>query len=59
MKKLILGLLAVVLAFGAGSYFGRSGKQDLMISSSTGGASYSGGFKAPEDGSAKPEGVIR
>ena len=47
MKKgLILGLLAAALAFGAGTYLGRSSKQDLMISSSTAGASYSGGFKA-------------
>src|SRR5688572_16406828 len=57
-KGLILGLLAAVLAFGAGTYFGRSSKQDLMISSSTAGASYSGGFKA-EGGSAGAAGVIR
>ena len=51
MKKgLILGLLAALLAFGAGAYLGRSTKQDLMISSSTSGASYSGGFKAESEG---------
>ena len=51
MKKgLILGLLAAALAFGAGAYLGRSSKQDLMISSSTAGASYSGGFKAEGEG---------
>src|SRR5262245_17581698 len=62
MKKgLILGLLAAALAFGAGAYFGRSSKQDLMISSSTAGASYSGGFKAggTTSGATTPAGVIR
>ena len=50
MKKgLTLGLLAATLAFGAGAYFGRGSKQDLMISSSTAGASYSGGFKAESE----------
>ena len=34
------------MAFGAGAYFGRSTKQDVVISSSTSGASYGGGFKA-------------
>ena len=59
MKKgLILGLFVALLAFGAGLFLGRSGKQDLKISSSTDGASYSGGFKAQGDAASKPEGVI-
>jgi len=45
-KRIILGLLAAALLFGAGTFFGRSSKQDLLISSSTAGASYGGGFKA-------------
>jgi parallel beta-helix repeat protein len=57
MKKgLILGLLAAALAFGAGTFYGRVSKQDLKISSSTSGASYSGGFKS--DATA-PAGGIR
>ena len=47
-KRLFLGLLAALLVFGAGAYFGRSSKQDMVISSSTAGASYSGGFKGNE-----------
>jgi parallel beta-helix repeat protein len=58
-KRFLLGLLVAVLAFGTGTYFGRSNRQDLMISSSTAGASYSGGFKASAGAAAKPEGVIR
>ena len=50
MKKgLLFGLLAAAVAFGAGAYFGRSTKQDVVISSSTSGASYGGGFKAEGD----------
>ena len=45
-KRIFLGLLVAALAFGAGAFFGRSTKQDVVISSSTAGASYSGGFKA-------------
>ena len=62
MKKgLILGLLAAALAFGAGAYLGRSSKQDVMISSSTAGASYSGGFKSEGEGAgaATATGAIR
>jgi parallel beta-helix repeat protein len=59
MKKgIVVGLIVAALAFGAGAYFGRSSKQDLRISSSTAGASYSGGFKADGDAAAKPVGVI-
>ena len=50
MKKIIMGLLALALVFGAGAYFGRSSKKDVLISSSTAGASYSGGFKAEGEG---------
>lgn len=49
MKKgAIVGLLVAAAAFGAGAWFGRSTQQDIVISSSTSGASYSGGFKAGE-----------
>src|SRR5687768_13026716 len=59
MKKgIILGLLIAAAAFGAGAYFGRSTKQDMTISSSTAGASYSGGFKAEGGNAAKPDGAI-
>src|SRR5262245_35238763 len=60
-KGFIVGLLVAALAFGAGMFFGRSSKQDLMISSSTAGASYSGGFKAKGEGAAaaKDAGPIR
>jgi len=56
-KKIFLGLLAAALVFGAGAYIGRSSKHDMVISSSTAGASYSGGFKT--DGATRPEGAIR
>jgi parallel beta-helix repeat protein len=46
MKKGLIPLIVAVLAFGTGTYLGRSSQQDVMISSSTAGASYSGGFKA-------------
>jgi parallel beta-helix repeat protein len=62
MKKgLILGLLAAALAFGAGAYLGRSSKQDLMITSSTAGTSYNGGFRAEGEGAgaATATGAIR
>ena len=55
-KKIFLGLLAAVLVFGAGAILGRVTKKDVVISSSTGGASYSGGFKS--DGAAIPAGGV-
>ena len=59
MKKgLIVGLLVAAVSFGAGTYFGRGSKQDLTISSSTHGASYSGGFKA-DDATATSGAAIR
>jgi hypothetical protein len=59
MKKgIILGLLIAAAAFAAGAYVGRSTKQDMTISSSTAGASYSGGFKAEGGNAAKPDGAI-
>src|SRR4029450_3337405 len=50
MKRMVVGLLVLALAFGAGTLLGRNTKQDVMISSSTAGASYSGGFKAEGEG---------
>ena len=46
MKKGLIALGMALLLFGAGTYLGRSSKRDVMITSSTAGASYSGGFKA-------------
>jgi parallel beta-helix repeat protein len=56
-KRIVLGLLAAVLAFGAGAFFGRSTKHDVVISSSTAGASYSGGFTS--ESASKSAGAIR
>ena len=56
-KKIFLGLLAAALAFGAGAFFGRVSKRVMVISSTTAGASYSGGFKA--EGAAPTDGSIR
>jgi parallel beta-helix repeat protein len=50
MKRMVVGLLVLAVAFGAGTLLGRNTKQDVMISSSTAGASYSGGFKAEGEG---------
>jgi len=47
-KKFMLGLLSLVLVFGAGAFFGRVSKRDMVISSSTAGASYSGGYKSAD-----------
>lgn len=59
MKKALLpGLLAATVAFGTGAYFGRASKQDVVISSSTSGASYGGGFKAQGE-AATTSGAIR
>jgi parallel beta-helix repeat protein len=60
MKKGLIALGVALLLFGTGTYLGRSSKKDVMLTSSTAGASYSGGFKAAGDGAAThPEGVIR
>lgn len=49
MKKgLILGLLAAAVAFGAGAYLGRTTKPDMVVTSTTSGASYGGGFQAEQ-----------
>src|SRR5215831_6659384 len=56
LKKIFLGLLAVAVVFGAGAFIGRSTKHDMVISSSTAGASYTGGFKSGATGA---EGAIR
>jgi parallel beta-helix repeat protein len=46
MKKGLLLALLAVLAFGAGAWLGRSTQPDLVLTSTTSGASYGGGFKA-------------
>ena len=53
MSKTIKGLLvavAVVAAFAGGAYFGRASKSNVVITSTTGGAQYSGGFRAEGQG---------
>ncbi len=55
-KKIFLGLLAALLVFGAGAILGRITKKDVVISSSSGGASYGGGFKS--EGAEIPAGGI-
>ena len=44
-KKFMLSLLAALLLLGAGAILGRMSKRDMVISSTTAGASYSGGFQ--------------
>jgi len=51
-KGLVLGLVVVVVAFGAGTYLGRATKSDMVITSSSTGASYGGGFRAEGDAAA-------
>lgn len=46
MKKALLLGLAAVSVFAVGAIVGRASKQDVVISSSSSGASYGGGFKA-------------
>jgi parallel beta-helix repeat protein len=57
LKKLVLTLLSAAAIFGGGMYFGRVSKHDMVISSSTAGASYSGGFKS--DGATGAPSAIR
>jgi hypothetical protein len=52
MKGWLLVPLAALVAFGAGSHYGRASQSAMVITSGSGGASYSGGFKAPEIGRA-------
>ena len=52
MKKLVLSLLGLVILLGVGAWIGRLSKRDMVISSSTAGASYNGGFQASADKSA-------
>jgi len=47
MKGWLLVPLAALVAFGAGSHYGRASQSAMVITSGSGGASYSGGFKAP------------
>ena len=54
-KRIILGLLVAALVFGAGAFFGRTTKKDVLITSSTAGASYSGGY----EGASKSASAIR
>jgi hypothetical protein len=49
MKKGIVALLVAAVAFGAGAWLGRATKQDMVVTSSSSGASYGGGFKADGD----------
>src|SRR5689334_7341421 len=56
MKKLVLSLLGLVILLAVGAWIGRLSKRDMVISSSTAGASYSGGFQSGADKSA---GAIR
>jgi parallel beta-helix repeat protein len=56
MSKTIKGLLvaaAVVAAFAGGAYFGRASKSNVVITSTTGGAQYSGGFRAEGEAAAQ------
>jgi len=64
MKKGIVALLVAAVAFGAGAWLGRATKQDMVVTSSSSGASYGGGFKAEGDAAeavkaAAASGVIR
>lgn len=53
MKKAwILVVVAAVAAFGAGMYFGRSTKTDVVVTAGSGGASYGGGFEAEGEAAA-------
>jgi parallel beta-helix repeat protein len=54
MKKgWILALVAAVVAFAGGLYYGRAGKSAMVVTSGSGGASYGGGFKAEGEAAGK------
>lgn len=47
MKKgLVLAVVAAIAAFAGGAWYGRASKSAMVVTSGSGGASYSGGFKA-------------
>jgi parallel beta-helix repeat protein len=46
--KIVLGLAAATAAFAGGAYLGRASKSDLVITSSSAGVGYAGGFHADE-----------
>ena len=52
--KIIAGV-CVIAAFAGGMYFGTSGQQQAVITSSSGGASYSGGYDKANDEQAKSD----
>ena len=54
----VIGLVVALVAFGAGMYIGKSGESEPIITSS-GGASFSGGYKADADVDAKPSAVAK
>ena len=50
MKKgLVLAIVVAIAAFAGGTWYGRSSKSAMVITSGSGGASYGGGFKADGD----------
>ncbi len=55
----ITGLILILVAFVAGMYFGKSGDPAPVITSSSGGASFAGGYKAEEDSDARPQVVAK
>ena len=44
--KILLGVVVLAAAVAGGAYLGRASKTDVVITSTSGGAQYSGGFKA-------------
>ena len=44
--RILLGVVVVAAAAAGGAYLGRASKTDVVITSTSGGAQYSGGFKA-------------
>ena len=51
--KTVLAIAAIAAAFAGGAYLGRASKSDMVITSSAGGAEYSGGFKAEGEAAEK------
>ncbi|HQR49687.1 MAG TPA: hypothetical protein PL152_10140, partial [Steroidobacteraceae bacterium] len=61
MKKgLVLAVVAAIAAFAGGAWYGRTSKSAMVVTSGSGGASYTGGFKADSAAAAAEKaGTIR
>ena len=49
-KGVVLGVIVAIAAFAGGAWYGRASKSAVVITSGSGGASYTGGVQGGADG---------